>query len=236
MARAFVGEPGLLAAILFLFGLLVGSFLNVVVFRLPRDQSIVRPRSRCPACGTPLRPLQNVPIVSWLALRGRCASCRAPILLPFHLLFVAAMIVIALIDLDFQIIPDEISLPGAALGLAYGAVAGHFVASLMGAAVGAGLLWGIGAAYLALRKVEGMGGGDVKLAAMLGGFLGWRGVLLTLFLASFAGALAGIALMRSGRGSGQTRIPFGTFLAPAGIVVLFAGEAIIDWYAGYFVR
>ncbi len=251
-----------LTALLFVFGLLVGSFLNVVIYRLPRDLSVVRPRSRCPSCGGAIAPWWNIPVISWLLLRGKCALCRAPIsarypavelatallfaaaarldgfsiALPFHLFFLAAMIAVTLIDLDFQIIPDEISLSGAVLGVACAALEGRVLDGLIGAVVGSGILWAIGAAYFALRKVEGMGGGDVKLAVMLGAFLGWKGVLLTLFASSFVGAIVGIALIRLAGGDRQTRIPFGTFLAPAAVFVLFAGGPLIDWYAGFFSR
>jgi len=251
-----------LTPLLFVFGLLVGSFLNVVIYRLPREMSIVRPRSRCPSCGGAIAAWWNVPLVSWLVLRGKCALCRAPIsaryplvelvtavlfaaaarfdgasiVLPFHLFFLASMIAVTLIDFDFQIIPDEITMSGAILGLACAALSGRIVDGVIGAAVGSGLLWLIGAAYLALRKVEGMGGGDVKLAVMLGAFLGWKGVLLTLFASSFVGAIAGIALIRWKGGDRQTRIPFGSFLAPAAVLVLFAGRPLIEWYAGFFSR
>jgi len=251
-----------LTALGFVFGLLVGSFLNVVIHRLPREMSIVRPRSRCPSCGGAIAPWHNVPVLSWLLLRGRCAHCRAPIsarypavelatavlfacaarldgfsiALPFHLFFLAAMICVTLIDFDFQIIPDEITASGAILGFACAALTGRIVDGAIGAVVGSGLLWLIGAAYFALRKVEGMGGGDVKLAVMLGAFLGWKGVLLTLFASSLVGAVVGIALIRLKGGDRQTRIPFGTFLAPAAVFVLFAGRPLIDWYAGFFGR
>jgi leader peptidase (prepilin peptidase)/N-methyltransferase len=252
----------LLDVLLFVFGLIVGSFLNVVIYRLPRDASIVRPRSRCTSCGEVIPAWANIPVFSWVMLRGKCARCRAPIsirypavelvtaflfvaagrldgltlALPFHLTFIASMIAVAFIDLDFQIIPNEITYAGTILGLVFAGLAGRLVDGAIGAAVGAGILWGMGAAYFALRKIEGMGGGDVKLAAMLGAFLGWKGVLLTLFVASFFGALIGLLLIRAAGGDRQTRIPFGTFLAPAAVLVLFAGEPFITWYGGFLTR
>ncbi len=262
MSESYPLPPLLLDAALLAFGLVIGSFLNVVIHRLPRGESIVRPHSRCPACSTPIPAHRNIPVLSWLLLRGRCASCRAPIsarypiveaataflfvavgrldgwtpALPFHLAFVAAMVVVTLIDLDFQIIPNEITIPGVVIGLALAAMSRTLGAALVGAALGAGILWGIGALYLALRHVEGMGGGDVKFAAMLGAFLGWKGVLLTIFLSSFGGAVVGVAMMQL-RGTGrQTRIPYGTFLAPAAVLVLFAGEPIVRWYGGLIAR
>lgn len=256
MAAAPLLEPPLLDVGLILFGLIVGSFLNVVIHRLPRDLSVVRPRSRCPACETPIPARHNIPIVSWLLLRGRCAACRAPISprypaveavtallfvaagrldgptlsLPFHLAFLAILVAVALIDFDFQIIPDELSVGGLVAGLAHAAITGSLVDALVGAALGSGALWGIGALYYAVRKVEGMGGGDVKLAAMLGAFLGWKGILLTIFFSSFVGAVVGVAIMRARGSGGQTRVPYGTFLAPAGVLVLFVGDPILEAY------
>ncbi len=247
---------------LLLLGLIVGSFLNVVIHRLPRGLSVVTPRSRCPACETPIPARLNVPVVSWLMLRGRCASCGAPISprypaveaatallfvaagrldgptidLPFHLAFIAALVAVALIDLDFQIIPNELSIGGLVVGLAHAAIAGGLGDALVGAALGSGTLWGIGALYFAVRKVEGMGGGDVKLAAMLGAFLGWKGILLTIFFSSFVGAVAGVLIMRLRGSGGQTRVPFGTFLAPAAILVLFLGDPILDVYFRMLAR
>ena len=252
----------MLDVLLFLFGLMVGSFLNVVIYRLPRDTSIVKPRSRCTSCGEMIPAWANIPVVSWLFLRGRCARCRAPIsirypavelvtaflfvaagrldgltlALPFHLAFIASMIAVAFIDLDFQIIPNEITYAGTLIGLLFAFLAGRLVDGAIGAAVGAGILWALGAAYYALRKVEGMGGGDVKLAAMLGAFLGWKGMLLTLFAASFFGALIGLLVVRAAGGDRHTRIPFGTFLAPAAVLALFAGEPLIAWYSGFLIR
>lgn len=262
MPSAPLLDPHLLDVGLLLLGLIIGSFLNVVIYRLPRDLSVVRPRSRCPSCETPISALHNIPVVSWLLLRARCASCGARISarypaveaatgllfvatgrldglsihLPFHLAFVAILIAVSLIDLDFQIIPDPLSLGGFALGLVHAGLTGGLREALLGAALGAGILWGIGALYYAVRRVEGMGGGDVKLAGMLGAFLGWQGILLTIFFSSFLGAAVGLVLMRLQGSGGQTRVPYGTFLAPAAILVLFAGEPIVEAYFSLIAR
>ena len=252
----------LLDVMLLLLGLIVGSFLNVVIYRVPRDLSIVRPRSRCPACEAPIPARHNIPVVSWLLLRGRCAAGGAPISprypaveaatailfvaagrldgpslhLPFHLAFIATLIAVALIDLGFQIIPNELSIGGLVVGLLHAALAGSLRDALVGAALGSGALWGIGGLYYAVRKVEGMGGGDVKLAAMLGAFLGWKGILLTIFFSSFVGAIVGVVLMSARGSGGQTRVPYGTFLAPAAILVLFLGEPILGAYLRMLAR
>lgn len=243
-------------ALLFVFGLMVGSFLNVVIHRWPRGESVVSPGSRCGACGTPIRWYDNVPVVSYLALGARCRACAAPIgvryvvvelvtgalfalaaieltpgpLLAVRVLFTAALVALFAIDLEHQLLPDVITLPGIALGL----VAAWWLppgplSSAAGAALGAGVLWGIRWFWLRLRGEEGMGLGDVKMLAMVGAVLGWPHVWLTLLLASVVGAVVGIALSVSG-GSWKTRLPFGTFLAAAALASSYWGEPLIDWY------
>jgi leader peptidase (prepilin peptidase)/N-methyltransferase len=243
-------------------GALVGSFLNVVVYRVPRDLSVVRPRSACPSCGRAIRPWENVPILSYAFLLGRCAGCKAriavryPIVealtsalfvgivarfgfgpaLPFLFFFAAALVAVAWIDFDFRIIPDELSLGGLAVGL----VGSFFLPvslpdALVGAFLGGGILWGLGWAYRRATGIEGMGGGDVKLAAMIGAFLGPGGVVLTLFLASLLGTLVGGGLMLVSRAGRRTALPFGTFLAPAALVALFLAPLFFAWYGGLFV-
>jgi leader peptidase (prepilin peptidase)/N-methyltransferase len=241
-----------------LLGLCLGSFLNVVIYRLPLGRSLARPGSACPACKAPIAPYDNIPLASWLMLRGRCRHCRARIsgrypavesLGAVCLLLAAAgstgpaaaavrgavllaMVAVTLIDYDHRIIPDEISLGGIPLGLLACPLIGvSRLDSLIGAAAGAGGLLAIALLYSAVRKVEGMGGGDIKLAGMLGAFLGWQGVLMTLILGSLFGSVVGIALMASGKGSGKTALPFGTFLAPAGALILLVGPRIWAWYS-----
>ena len=243
------------------FGLAVGSFLNVCIYRVPRGQSVVSPPSRCPKCKKELAWYDNIPVVSWLVLRGRCRTCGEPIsiqypiielitavvavlvvwstppgwLLASRLVLGALLIVLFVIDLELQILPNAITLPGIAAGFLFSLAAPPGpIASLAGIALGAGILYGIAAAYYAVRKEEGMGMGDVKMLAMIGAFLGWRAVLLTLILASFAGALTGIALMSSKREGLRYALPFGTFLALGALAAMLAGDAILDWYLGFF--
>lgn len=250
----------------FIVGALIGSFLNVCIYRIPRNLSIVWPSSACPACAVPIRPYDNIPILSFLLLGGRCRACRARIPLrypavetlnaalyvlllnrfwpgwsfPVLAVFCSALIVITFIDLDFQIIPDRITLPGIPVGLLAGslllpdpflrAADLGWQASVIGAAAGFSLYYLIAVISLKLLRKEGMGGGDIKLMAMIGGFLGWKGVLLTTFLGSLSGSIAGIAYMvLSGKGRG-TQIPFGPFLALGAAVSLLYGQEILLWY------
>jgi leader peptidase (prepilin peptidase)/N-methyltransferase len=243
------------------FGLIIGSFLNVCIYRIPRDKSIVSPPSSCPGCGTAIKPWDNIPLVSYLLLAGKCRKCgekislRYPAVellnglmyvavvlhfgigwhLPLLFALVSATIVITFIDLDFQIIPDVITLPGMLIGLA----AAHFFRpdpfarySLLGFTSSLiGLFAGGGSFYLiAILSRGGMGGGDVKMMAMVGAFMGWKGVFLTTLVGSLTGSLVGIALMIfKGKGR-KTKIPFGPFLAVGSLVTLFFGRMIIDWY------
>ena len=243
------------------FGLAVGSFLNVCIHRLPRRQSLLRPASRCPHCGRTLRIVHNIPVVSWIALRGRCGYCRAPIsvrypvielataalavlivaitppgpLLASRLVLTACLIVLFAIDLEHQLLPNVITLPGIAVGLLFNLVTPPGVqAAVVGSLLGAGLLYAIARAYFLLRREEGLGMGDVKMLAMIGAFLGWQAVLLTLVLASFSGALIGVLLIATARGSMRYALPFGTFLAIGAMVAMLAGDQIIAWYLSQF--
>jgi len=248
--------PGWFAvAVAAAYGLVFGSFLNVVVHRLPRGMSLVRPGSHCPKCGAPVRWFDNIPVLSYLLLGGRCRACRATISLCYPLVELAAgvfaaavvarfgltlqgleamllvmlLLPLALIDLEHHLLPDVLTLPGIVLGLA-GSAAGGFVPllnSVIGALVGAAVPYVVIVVYRRLRGVEGMGLGDVKLLAMIGAFLGWRGVLLTLGLAATVGALLGLTLIALGRGRRDTELPFGTFLAGAATIVLFAGNVLL---------
>jgi leader peptidase (prepilin peptidase) / N-methyltransferase len=242
-------------------GLAVGSFLNVCIYRLPRQQSIAFPPSRCPRCGRGLSWFDNIPVLSWMALRGRCRQCSEPISIQYPIvelvtcaLFVAvvwmsptgplivsrlvlgcALIVLFVIDLEHQILPNVITLPGIAIGLALSLVAPPGILNaIIGAALGAGVLYAIAAGYYLVRKEEGMGMGDVKMLAMIGAFLGWQAVLLTLILSSFSGAVIGIAILATSRGSMRYALPFGTFLALGALVAMLGGDAIVGWYLGLF--
>jgi leader peptidase (prepilin peptidase) / N-methyltransferase len=244
------------------FGLLIGSFLNVVIYRLPRGQSLVTPPSTCPGCGSRIRPIDNIPVLSWLVLGGKCHMCRTPIsiqypmveavtgalfllvawltpvgpLLAARLLLVVILVVLFGIDLHHQILPNVITLPGIVIGFLFSFVAPPgWVNSLIGAALGAGLLYGIAAGYYAVRREEGLGMGDVKMLAMIGAFLGWKAVLVTLILSSFAGALVGVAIIAFSRGNMRLALPFGTFLSLGAVAAMLAGEPLIAWYSGFFV-
>ena len=263
MISSAIPEP-LATVFVALFALAIGSFLNVVIHRLPLGESVVAPRSRCPGCGTPIAAWQNVPVLSWLLLRGRCASCRARISLRYPLVelltavlalvlwrafgpgaafavaapFALALLVLFFTDWDHQLLPDPVTLGGFATGLALawwnpflpGVGWGRLWSALSGAALGAGVLWGIGAAYTRLRGVEAMGMGDVKMMAMVGAFSGPAGVLFTLFSASIAGALVGIALIPLRGRSMKDTLPFGCFLAPAALAALLWGRRALEAY------
>jgi leader peptidase (prepilin peptidase)/N-methyltransferase len=258
-------EP-LASLLVFAVGLVFGSFLNVCIYRMPSGASVVFPGSRCPNCGSAVRAWQNVPIVSWLLLRGRCAHCRAPIswrypavealtgvaVLSLWLgfgpswafaiaaIFALMMIVLFFTDYDHQLLPDLVTLPGFGLGIAtawYNPFLGdpgwpRIVAAVIGAALGSGILWGIGALYSRLRGVEAMGFGDVKMMALVGAFTGPAGVAVTLFAASVVGAITGLALIPLKGKTLQNALPFGCFLAPAAVVALLWGRAAVSAYLG----
>jgi leader peptidase (prepilin peptidase)/N-methyltransferase len=243
-----------------LLGLVVGSYLNVLVHRLPLGVSTVTPPSRCPACDALIRPYDNLPVVSWLILRGRCRDCGAPISVRYPLvealtgaLFAAAtarfgfggqalaaavlsalLVALAAIDLGHLLLPDKLTLTGIGLGLVGQALlpSGSLARGAAGALIGAGILLALAGAWELLRGVEGMGLGDVKMLAMVGAFLGVGGVVVTLIVATFTGSVAGIALLLRGRGGLQAQLPFGFFLAAGALVALFAGDALVHSYLG----
>lgn len=247
--------------ILVLLGLAVGSFLNVCIHRLPLRQSLVNPPSRCPRCGYELRWFDNIPVVSYVMLGGRCRKCRTRIsvrypivelltmglfvihgfvfgwtlLLAVRLLFACALVVLFAIDLEHQILPDRITLPGIVLGLICSLfLPPGIVAAAIGTLAGGGVLFLIAEGWSRLRNVEAMGFGDVKMLAMVGAFLGWKLVLLTFVLSSFIGGIAGAALILSRRGGLASKVPFGTFLAAAALIASLYGDEIIDWYLGLY--
>ena len=252
-----IGNATFVQGTAFTLGLVLGSFLNVVIARLPRGQSIVTPGSRCPRCKKPIRAWDNVPVISYVLLRGRCRDCKKaipwrypvvelasgtllwllvrqvehPVLLVPHAAFLLALLVVTWIDLDTRTIPDAVTIPGVGLGLAASLFGPPgLTAALIGAAVGGLSLWLVGYAYERATGVPGMGGGDVKLAAMMGAFLGAAGVFGAIFLASLGGSVFGALLIARGRGSRRTAIPFGTFLAPAAMVLLLYGDTLYGWY------
>jgi leader peptidase (prepilin peptidase) / N-methyltransferase len=249
--------PGFAEATIVLCGLCVGSFLNVCIHRLPLGGSIVHPASRCPGCGQALVWWDNIPLLSYIALRGRCRTCRLPIsvrypivealtaaiflahwyvfgptpLLFVRLLFACALIVLFAIDLEHQILPNVITLPGIVAGFLCSLVAppGPLM-SVAGIALGGGLLWAIAEIWFRLRKVEAMGFGDVKMLAMIGAFLGVKMVVLTFVLSSMIGGVVGAALLATRRADMATRVPFGTMLAVAALVASLFGEPLLAWY------
>jgi leader peptidase (prepilin peptidase) / N-methyltransferase len=251
----------LLAIYVTMMGTAVGSFLNVCIYRLPLNLSLVWPASRCPACGARVKPYDNVPIASYLWLRGRCRSCKAPISIKYplieittgvlflgayllfdspvlfqRLIFACAMIVLFVIDLEHRILPDVITLPGIVLGFVLSLfMPPGWMDSLIGIIVGGGSLWLMGELYFRIRHEEGMGFGDVKMLAMIGAFLGWKLMLLTLVLSSFVGSIVGVAMIASNRGDMKYALPFGTFLAIGAMVASTVGDRIITWYASFFV-
>jgi leader peptidase (prepilin peptidase)/N-methyltransferase len=242
-------------------GAAIGSFLNVCIYRLPRRVSLWWPPSSCPSCGRRLAPFENVPIVGYLALRGRCRTCRAPIgpryviveaitaamfgfaawqygptlLCASRVLFGSALIVLFAIDLEHQLLPNLVTLPFILVGLAFSFfVEPGWRSSLLGILVGGGSLLTMFYLWLWLRKQEALGMGDPKMLAMIGAFLGWKLTILTLVLASFSGSIVGVALIVSRRARMQSLIPFGCFLAVGAAIAAAFGPAIIDWYLGFY--
>lgn len=241
-----------------LFGSLVGSFLNVCIARLPKGESIAFPGSHCPHCGHPIRFYDNIPILSYLHLKGRCRDCGRPISVQypvveavtalgslwmflrygitlsylFYFSFFSAMVVITVIDLYHQIIPDAISLPGIGVGLVSSLVLPEITLkdSVIGVLLGGGSLFVVATGYQWLFKREGMGGGDVKLLAMIGAFLGWKAVILTILMGSLLGSVVGIAVMLIQGKNMKYAIPFGPFLAAGALVSLAYGRQIMVWY------
>jgi len=248
--------------VIILFGLAWGSFLNVLIYRLPLGMSILKPPSSCPHCRQRIRFYDNIPIISFLVLGGRCRYCRGKISLTYPLvefltplsfillfahyslsffffascLFSSALIALAFIDYYHQILPDEITLPGIVLALVYSIFRKdlNLTQALVGAVAGAGFLLFIYAAYYLLRKKEGMGMGDVTLMLMIGAYLGLPHTLLTLIIASFAGALVGAFFIIFRKKSLHYSLPFGTFLAPSAFVSLLWGKGLIRAYLGLF--
>ena len=248
----------MLSGVSTIFGALVGSFLNVCIFRLPKGESIIWPGSHCPHCKKPIQFYDNIPLISYFLLRGNCRYCKGSISLQYPLVegvtalsslflflkfgpslsyfiyftFVAALIVITVIDLYHQIIPDVISLPGIAVGLLLSLISPYntFFNSLIGILIGGGSLFAVATLYQWFFKREGMGGGDVKLLAMIGAFLGWKAVILTILLSSLIGSVAGIIIMVLKGKDFKYAIPFGPFLSLGAAIALFYGYDIINWY------
>jgi len=245
-----------------LFGLCVGSFLNVVIARIPEGKSIVFPGSACPRCGKSIAWYDNFPVLSYVLLRGQCRNCREPIswrypavelacgllfVLAYHrfeagpalaaaLILLAGLVAITAIDLDHQIIPDVLSLPGIILGVLFSLAPGGigWAPSLLGVLLGGGVFIVIIVASTLVLGQAGMGVGDVKLGAMLGAFLGWKLALLSILLSTLLGGPMAAVLLATGRKSRKDPIPFGPFLALGGLISLFWGDALLGWYFAQF--
>ena len=241
-----------------LFGALVGSFLNVCIYRLPRYESIAWPGSHCPVCAQPIAWYDNIPLASYLLLRGRCRQCASAISLRYpvievlnaagylallwrfgagweaaaYALLYSALLVVAGTDLSHKIIPDAVTLPGIAIGLvsASTVLPLGIINGVIGLLVGGGILWLLAWASPYLFGKEGMGGGDIKLLAMIGAFLGWKPALLTIMLGSFFGSLVGVSLIAARVIKREDYIPFGPFLVGGAVMALFFGQSILDWY------
>jgi leader peptidase (prepilin peptidase)/N-methyltransferase len=273
----------MILVVVLLLGLIVGSFLNVCIVRLPREQSIVSPRSQCPRCRTLIRWYDNIPLISFIALGGKCRSCGLPISWRYPLVellngllylwayaafgltgetgmamaLCSALLVITFIDLDHQIIPDVITIPGMIIGLlaaplfmsaleppmafslgrllpSAGTYLTGFVNSLVGLVLGAAPLFIIGWLWEKFRKVEAMGGGDVKYMGMVGSFLGWKGAFLTIMLGALTGSIVGMTLIALKKHQADKVIPFGPYLAFGTLLTMFYGADIIGWYFGFF--
>ncbi len=244
-----------------ILGLAFGSFFNVCIHRIPRGLSLTRPGSRCPGCGHALGWYDNIPVLSYAMLGGRCRTCRQPISVRYPLVelitcgvfvlhffafgltplffvrlaFASALIVLFAIDLEHHLLPDVITLPGIAAGLACSVFLPPGLRdAAIGVVAGGGVLWLIGEAYYRYSGHEGMGGGDVKMLAMIGAFLGWQLMFVTLVLSSFAGSIAGLAVIAARRGGLKYALPYGTFLALGALVASLVGERMVAWYLGFY--
>lgn len=247
-----------------LLGGIVGSFLNVVIIRLPQDgASIVFPSSHCPGCQSKLRWHDNIPVISFILLRGKCHSCSMPIswqypvvevvmalisaalfyrfslapIFGIYFVFCAALLAIIFIDFYHQIIPDTISLPGILIGFAFSFINPtlSWQDSALGIIAGGGILYSIAAGYYLLTKREGMGGGDIKLLAMIGAFLGWQSLPFIIFSSSLLGSVVGIGAMLKQKKGGRTVIPYGPFLSIAAITYLYYQQEIREFFIMFFL-
>ena len=244
----------------FTLGLIVGSFSNVCIHRIPRNESIAYPASHCPECNAAIKPIDNIPLLSYILLKGRCRNCKGKISTQYpvveflsgliyliiyliyglniqtliYIILSSALIIIAFIDLKEQIIPDVISLPGVVVGFIISFFVPYisFINSALGIVVGGGIILIIALGGSAIFKKEAMGGGDVKLAAMIGAFLGWRYIIISLFFGFFLGALTGIFLIIAKIKSREDMVPFGPFIVLGSLITLLWGEQIISWYLG----
>ena len=251
-------DDAVVALVAGLFGAVIGSFLNVCIVRWPAEQSVIKPRSRCPKCGLQIAWYDNIPIVSWLALGSKCRVCKTPISILYPAielataliwawmgyryglslealkgaLFCTILLGIAMTDAREFLIPDQFTIGGLVIGLAFAAAGGvaALLPALLGAAVGFGLLWIVGYLGSWAFKKEAMGGGDIKMMAMVGAFVGWQGALLTIFMGALAGSLIFLPMALLGR---KKDVPFGVFLSMGAAISYLVGPAITAWYRGF---
>jgi len=242
------------------FGLIIGSFLNVCIHRLPLGESPAWPGSHCPRCRAPLKWYDNIPVISYVILNGRCRACGNPIsrrypivelltaglfvgayllyqppLMIQRLVFGCAMIVLFFVDLEHHRLPNEITVPGIVVGFLFSLfMSPGWLSSLIGILVGGGVLWLLGTLWFVIRHEEGMGFGDVKMLAMIGGFLGWKLMLATLFVSTILGSVIGLSLIAAKKGNLKTALPFGCFLAIGAILASVVGDRAVSWYLSLY--
>ncbi|MBV2167467.1 MAG: prepilin peptidase [Bdellovibrio sp.] len=247
----------------FVLGAIFGSFGNVIIYRLPKEESVVKPRSYCYSCKTPIKWYDNIPLLSWFLLRGRCRQCgakfsfRYPLVelimavlfaLSYHyaglswtlleyLIFIFGLVVCTFIDIDHMILPDEFTLSGIVIGLVGAALNPQrdFLDALFGVLMGGGFLWGMAYVYYLLTKQEGMGGGDIKLLAWIGALLGWKAIPFVIMSSAIIGSVVGLIVARKQKAGLKTVIPFGPYLALGAVLYLFGGETIALWYLDLFL-
>jgi len=252
---------GINVVLIFILGLIVGSFSNVCIYRIPKNESIIFPASHCPKCHSPIKPTDNIPLLSYILLKGRCRNCKSKISIQYpivelltgliyliiyliyglniqtliYIILSSSLIIIAFVDLNEQVILGVLSLPGIAIGLILSSFVPYisFINSALGVLVGGGIILIIRFAGSVIFKKESMGLGDIELAAMVGAFLGWRYIIISLFLGFFLGALAGIILILSKIKSREDVVPFGPFIVLGSFITLFWGEKILSWYLGF---
>jgi leader peptidase (prepilin peptidase)/N-methyltransferase len=242
------------------FGLIIGSFLNVCIHRLPLGESPAWPGSHCPRCRAPLKWYDNIPVISYVILKGRCRACGNPISLRYpivelltaglfvgaywlyqpplmiqRLVFGCAMIVLFFVDLEHHRLPNEITVPGIVVGFLFSLfMSPGWLSSLIGILAGGGVLWLLGTLWLLIRHEEGMGFGDVKMLAMIGAFLGWKLMLATLFVSTILGSVIGLSLIAAKKGNLKTALPFGCFLAIGAILASVVGDRAVSWYLSLY--
>lgn len=252
---------GIEIILIFILGLIVGSFSNVCIYRIPRNESVIYPASHCPKCSTTILTKDNIPLLSYILLKSRCRNCGSRISIKYpvvefltglvyviiyqiyglsaqsliYIILSSALIIIAFIDLGEQVIPEVISLPGIVVGLILSFFVHHisFVNSALGIVIGGGIILVIRLAGSLIFKKESMGIGDIELTAMIGAFLGWRYITISLFLGFFFGALTGIFLILSKIKSREDAVPFGPFIVLGSFITLLWGEKILSWYVGF---